>query len=142
MRPACTQWPSRCGHEVGVHKLRAPCARRWLIAWHCLCCRALPQVQLDIRQGHAQTVEKVLRWVDEEGDVEGTTICDSGCGTGSLAIPLALRGATVSASDISAAMAGEAARRYEATIAAGAKPPAVSVARGEEMLEEVGWHGE
>lgn len=26
-----------------------------------------------------------------EGGVEGTTICDAGCGTGSLAIPLALR---------------------------------------------------
>jgi hypothetical protein len=98
---------------------------------------------MDIRNGHAQTVEKVLRWVDEgarrctpllllslyahsicgqyslvmgisaaahcgcvhpvcifhlhsgavaaEGGVEGTTICDAGCGTGSLAIPLALR---------------------------------------------------
>lgn len=49
------------------------------------------KVQLDIRQGHAQTVDKVLRWVDEEGGVAGTTICDAGCGTGSLAIPLALR---------------------------------------------------
>lgn len=49
------------------------------------------QVQLDIRQGHAQTVEKVLRWLDEEGGVEGVTVCDAGCGTGSLAIPLALR---------------------------------------------------
>ena len=27
------------------------------------------KVQLDIRQGHAQTVDKVLRWVDEEGGV-------------------------------------------------------------------------
>jgi magnesium-protoporphyrin O-methyltransferase len=26
-----------------------------------------------------------------EGGVEGTTICDAGCGTGSLSIPLALR---------------------------------------------------
>lgn len=49
------------------------------------------QVQLDIRTGHAQTVEKVLTWLDEEGSVAGRTICDCGCGTGSLAIPLALR---------------------------------------------------
>jgi len=49
------------------------------------------QVQLDIRQGHAQTVDKVLAWFDEEGGVEGTPVCDCGCGTGSLAIPLALR---------------------------------------------------
>ena len=33
-------------------------------------------------QGHAQTVEKVLKWVDEEGGVEGVTVCDAGCGTG------------------------------------------------------------
>ncbi|GIL98429.1 hypothetical protein Vretimale_3811, partial [Volvox reticuliferus] len=85
------------------------------------------KVQLDIRTGHAQTVEKVLRWVDEEGGVPGTTVCDAGCGTGSLAIPLALRGATVSASDISAAMAGEAERRYqEALVATGSKAPKVA----------------
>ena len=48
------------------------------------------QVQKDIRLGHAQTVDKVLRWLDE-GSVRGTTVCDAGCGTGSLAIPLALR---------------------------------------------------
>ena len=51
----------------------------------------LSQVQLDIRTGHAQTVEKVLGWLDEEGSVAGRTVCDCGCGTGSLAIPLALR---------------------------------------------------
>jgi len=45
---------------------------------------------------------------------------------GSLAIPLALRGASVSASDISAAMAGEAQTRYEAAVAAGARPPKVA----------------
>ena len=36
-----------------------------------------------------------------------------------------LQGATVSASDISSSMAGEAQRRYDATIAAGATPPKV-----------------
>lgn len=48
-------------------------------------------MQLDIRTGHAQTVEKVLGWLGaSQGGVKGTTICDCGCGTGSLAIPLAL----------------------------------------------------
>ncbi|PNH09601.1 Magnesium-protoporphyrin O-methyltransferase [Tetrabaena socialis] len=78
------------------------------------------KVQMDIRTGHAMTVEKVLAWVDAEGNVAGTTVCDAGCGTGSLAIPLALRGASVSASDISAAMVGEAERRYNEALAAGA----------------------
>lgn len=51
----------------------------------------LMQVQLDIRTGHQQTVDKVLNWFDEEGGVKGTSICDAGCGTGSLSLPLALR---------------------------------------------------
>ena len=72
------------------------------------------KVQLDIRTGHAQTIEKVLRWVDEEGGLEGTTVADCGCGTGSLTVPLALRGARVTATDISAAMTGEAERRFKA----------------------------
>lgn len=72
------------------------------------------KVQLDIRTGHAETVDKVLRWVDEEGGTEGVTVCDCGCGTGSLAIPLAQRGADVYATDISASMCGEASSRAKA----------------------------
>ena len=54
------------------------------------------KVQLDIRTGHAMTVEKVLGWVDQDGTAKaGETFCDAGCGVGSLAIPLATRGATV-----------------------------------------------
>lgn len=51
------------------------------------------QVQLDIRKGHAQTVAKALAWL-ESSTLEDVTICDAGCGTGSLAIPLALKVAT------------------------------------------------
>ena len=61
------------------------------------------QVQLDIREGHAQTVDKVLAWLPE--DLSGVTVCDAGCGTGSLALPLAMRGAEVAGFDISQAMA-------------------------------------
>jgi 2-polyprenyl-3-methyl-5-hydroxy-6-metoxy-1,4-benzoquinol methylase len=65
-------------------------------------------VQLDIRTGHAQTVDKVLAWVAADGSAaEGRSFCEAGCGVGSLALPLAQRGASVSASDISAAMVGE-----------------------------------
>lgn len=95
------------------------------------------KVQLDIRAGHAQTVDKVLRWLDEEGGVVGTTVADCGCGTGSLAIPLALRGATVCASDISAAMAGEAARRFEEAAAATGQHPAVAPRFEAQDLESV-----
>ena len=53
------------------------------------------KVQLDIRQGHAQTVEKVLKWVDADGGVKNVSFADCGCGTGSLSMPLATRGAKV-----------------------------------------------
>ncbi|KAG0580832.1 hypothetical protein KC19_4G203200 [Ceratodon purpureus] len=72
-------------------------------------------VQLDIRTGHAQTVEKVLRFLGDR-PLEGVTVCDAGCGTGSLSIPLALQGAHVYASDISSAMVEEAARRAGAAL--------------------------
>jgi len=70
-------------------------------------------VQLDIRNGHDQTIQKILKWVDADSNTKGRLFCDCGCGVGSLAIPLALRGAVVSASDISDSMANEAARRAE-----------------------------
>ncbi|KAL7432426.1 hypothetical protein ACHAXH_004036 [Discostella pseudostelligera] len=68
-------------------------------------------VQLDIRKGHDMTIQKILNWVKADGDTAGKTFCDCGCGVGSLAIPLAQMGAKVSASDISDAMASEAAER-------------------------------
>mmetsp|Transcript_10106 Transcript_10106/g.21093 ORF Transcript_10106/g.21093 Transcript_10106/m.21093 type:complete len:259 (+) Transcript_10106:109-885(+) len=68
-------------------------------------------VQLDIRTGHDQTIQKILNWVKADGDIAGKSVCDCGCGVGSLAIPLAQMGAKISASDISDSMANEAARR-------------------------------
>jgi magnesium-protoporphyrin O-methyltransferase len=49
-------------------------------------------VQLDIRTGHDQTIQKILNWVQADGDISGKTVCDCGCGVGSLAIPLAQMG--------------------------------------------------
>jgi magnesium-protoporphyrin O-methyltransferase len=69
-------------------------------------------VQMDIRTGHDQTIGKIISWIrNDEDSIAGKTVCDCGCGVGSLAIPLAQMGAKVSASDISDAMAAEAARR-------------------------------
>ena len=79
------------------------------------------KVQLDIRTGHAQTVDKVLKWVKEEGNTEGTTEYDAGCGKGSLSIPLAEMGCSVSGSDISASMANEADRRAKEQLPADCK---------------------
>ena len=66
------------------------------------------KVQKKIRQGHQQTIDTVVDWLSDDGNLADLTICDAGCGVGSLTIPLAKAGATVAASDISAKMVGEA----------------------------------
>ena len=75
------------------------------------------KVQLDIRKGHQQTVDTLMGWFHEDGNLEGLTCCDAGCGVGSLSIPLARAGAKVYASDISAKMVEEARRRAEDVLA-------------------------
>lgn len=69
------------------------------------------KVQLDIRTGHQQTVDTVLEWLVADGNLPGLSICDAGCGVGSLSIPLAEAGAIVYASDISEKMVEEAYHR-------------------------------
>ncbi len=71
------------------------------------------KVQLDIRTGHQQTVDTVLSWLEADGNLADLSICDAGCGVGSLSIPLAQAGAKVFASDISEKMVGEAKERAE-----------------------------
>jgi magnesium-protoporphyrin O-methyltransferase len=71
------------------------------------------KVQLDIRKGHQQTVDTVLEWLKADGNLPSLTICDAGCGVGSLSIPLAEAGAKVFASDISEKMVGEAKERAQ-----------------------------
>ncbi len=69
------------------------------------------KVQFDIRTGHQQTVDTLIGWFESDGNLEGLTICDAGCGVGSLSIPLATAKARVTASDISEKMVGEAKER-------------------------------
>lgn len=72
------------------------------------------KVQKDIRIGHQQTVDKVLGWLEADGNVGDRNFCDAGCGVGSLSIPLIEAGAkTVFASDISEKMVSEAKVRAE-----------------------------
>ena len=79
------------------------------------------KVQLDIRNGHQQTVETVLSWLRCE-NLAGVSICDAGCGVGSLSIPLAQAGTKVYASDISEKMVGEAHDRAEAVLGTTGNP--------------------
>ena len=70
------------------------------------------KVQRNIRIGHQKTVDEVLAWIKESGELNDVSFCDAGCGVGSLSIPLAGMGAgSINASDISSAMAEEAERR-------------------------------
>lgn len=72
------------------------------------------KVQQDIREGHQITVDKVLWWVESDRTpIAGKTVADLGCGTGSLSVPLAKKGAIISASDISGPMADAARERAE-----------------------------
>jgi magnesium-protoporphyrin O-methyltransferase len=79
------------------------------------------RVQRNIRIGHQKTVDNVLDWLQEQGNLAGRSFCDAGCGVGSLTLPLAQAGAgSIAASDLSEAMVQEAARRAgEAGIAPG-----------------------
>ena len=73
---------------------------------------AVNKVQRNIRIGHQKTVDSVLAWLQEQGNLAGRSFCDAGCGVGSLSLPLAQLGAgSVAASDLSAAMVAEAERR-------------------------------
>lgn len=76
------------------------------------------RVQRDIRLGHAKTVENTLNMLKDEGSLQGVTVCDAGCGTGSLSIPLAKEGAVVFSSDISAAMVAEAEKQAKEQLVA------------------------
>ncbi len=69
------------------------------------------KVQLDIRNGHQQTVDTVISWLKEDDNLAGLSICDAGCGVGSLSIPLAEAGANIFATDISEKMVEEATQR-------------------------------
>ena len=82
------------------------------------------RVQRNIRIGHQKTVDNVLAWLQEQGNLEQRSFCDAGCGVGSLTLPLAQLGAgSIAASDLSAAMVQEAERR---SVDAGIAPGRIS----------------
>ncbi|MCT7948410.1 magnesium protoporphyrin IX methyltransferase [Ancylothrix sp. C2] len=71
------------------------------------------KVQKDIREGHQRTVDTVVGWLKADGNLKGLSVCDAGCGVGSLSIPLAQEGALVYGSDISEKMVLEAYERSQ-----------------------------
>ena len=70
------------------------------------------KVQKNIRIGHQKTVDDVISWLKEYGNIKDKSFCDAGCGVGSLSIPLAKLGAkSIHLSDISEAMINETKSR-------------------------------
>ncbi|MBW4497122.1 MAG: magnesium protoporphyrin IX methyltransferase [Oscillatoria princeps RMCB-10] len=76
------------------------------------------KVQLDIRSGHQRTVDTVISWLSADGNLRGLSVCDAGCGVGSLSIPLAQAGSIVYGSDISEKMVAEAYQRARGVLGA------------------------
>jgi magnesium-protoporphyrin O-methyltransferase len=80
------------------------------------------KVQEDIRIGHQQTIDTVVNWLKADQNLSQISICDAGCGVGSLSIPLAQAGAKAFASDISEKMVGEAKEKAQAILGNTANP--------------------
>jgi magnesium-protoporphyrin O-methyltransferase len=74
------------------------------------------KVQNDIRIGHQQTIDTIIEWLKADENLSGLTICDAGCGVGSLSIPLAQAGAILFSSDISEKMVEEARTKAQETL--------------------------
>jgi magnesium protoporphyrin O-methyltransferase len=74
------------------------------------------KVQNDIRIGHQQTIDTIIEWLKADDNLSGLTICDAGCGVGSLSIPLAQAGAILFSSDISEKMVEEARTKAQETL--------------------------
>ena len=69
------------------------------------------KVQRNIRIGHQKTVDEVLAWIKDSGELNDVSFCDAAV-AGQPQPPLAAMGAgSIGASDISEAMAQEAERR-------------------------------
>lgn len=67
--------------------------------------------QKEVRGGHLETIEIVLGWLKTRPDLRQRSICDAGCGIGTLSIPLAQTGAQVHAVDFSEKMVAVAESR-------------------------------
>ena len=73
------------------------------------------KVQLEIRSGHQQAIDKVLEWVDaDKRPAPRSRPSRTSAAASARSLPLAQRGATIAGSDISASMATEAGKRCEA----------------------------
>jgi len=73
------------------------------------------RIRATVRAGRDRMRSNLLDWLPT--DMTGCTLLDAGCGTGALAIEAALRGAKVTAIDVSPTLVDIAARRTPAELA-------------------------
>ncbi len=77
-------------------------------------------MQLDIRTGHAQTVDKVLNWLQTDGSLDDITVCD--VRPRPLAAPASRRARTASAHALPPAFVADAPSRARRAAAPAASP--------------------
>ena len=71
-------------------------------------------VQKNIRKGHQKTVDDVILWIKKNPQLLKSSICDAGCGVGSLTVPLLKLGIKdIQVSDISSSMIAETKNRIK-----------------------------
>ena len=71
-------------------------------------------VQKNIRKGHQKTVDDVILWIKKNPQLLKSSICDAGCGVGSLTVPLLKLGIKdIQVSDISSSMITETKNRIK-----------------------------
>ena len=87
-------------------------------AWKTLTTDApVSRIRATVRAGRDAMRTMLLDWLP--GDMTGLTLLDAGCGTGALAVEAALRGARVTAIDISGQLVGIARDRVPADLGEG-----------------------
>lgn len=74
-------------------------------------------IRATVRAGRTAMRDLLLGWLP--GDMTGLTLLDAGCGTGALAVEAALRGARVTAIDISSQLVGIARERAPTELGGG-----------------------
>ncbi|HYW32112.1 MAG TPA: magnesium protoporphyrin IX methyltransferase [Gemmatimonas sp.] len=81
-------------------------------AWKTLTSDApVSRIRASVRAGRDETRQTLLSWLPQ--DMRGMRVLDAGCGTGMLAIDMALRGAQVVAVDLSPTLVGYGAERAQ-----------------------------
>jgi magnesium-protoporphyrin O-methyltransferase len=113
-----SQAPARADWDRYRGRLETYFDRTAFDAWKTLTTDApVSRIRATVRAGRDAMRAMLLDWLP--GDMTGLTLLDAGCGTGALAVEAALRGARVTAIDISGQLVGIARERAPADLGEG-----------------------